>query len=55
MFTLELTEVEKKQLIELIDIAVKATGLGGAAVGYTLAMKIQAATEVPVENKKESD
>jgi hypothetical protein len=42
-----LTEEEQKVLLNIIDVAVKATGLNGAQAGLVLAKKISEATNVP--------
>lgn len=45
MFNVEFTNDERTALLQLIDLAVKAGGLGVAEASLVLANKIKAATE----------
>lgn len=51
--TIEFTKQEAIALLQLIDAAVKATGMQGAEAGVVLTKKIQEAMkEEPVEKKE---
>ena len=51
---IELNEQEANALIQLIDMAVKSSGLYAAEAGLTLSRKIQAAAEAEKKQQKPS-
>ena len=53
MENVELSTDEIKALIQLIDLAVKASGLGSAEAGVVLAKKLSAHLEQPQEGSQE--
>lgn len=53
MKNVELSTDEIKALIQLIDLAVKASGLGSAEAGVVLAKKLSAHLEQPQEGSQE--
>jgi len=53
MENVELSTDEIKALIQLIDLAVKASGLGSAEAGVVLAKKLSAHLEQPQDQPQE--
>ena len=53
MKNVELSTDEIKALLQLIDLAVKASGLGSAEAGVVLAKKLSAHLEQPQEGSQE--
>ena len=53
MENVELSTDEIKALLQLIDLAVKASGLGSAEAGVVLAKKLSAHLEQPQEGSQE--
>jgi len=53
MENVELSTDEIKALIQLIDLAVKASGLGSAEAGVVLAKKLSAHLEQPQEGSSD--
>jgi len=53
MKNVELSTDEIKALIQLIDLAVKSSGLGSAEAGVVLAKKLSAHLEQPQEGSQE--
>ena len=53
MKNVELSTDEIKALIQLIDLAVKSSGLGSAEAGVVLAKKLSAHLEQPQEGYQE--
>ena len=53
MENVELSTDEIKALIQLIDLAVKASGLGSAEAGVVLAKKLSAHLERPQEGSSD--
>lgn len=53
MKNVELSTDEIKALIQLIDLAIKASGLGSAEAGVVLAKKLSAHLEQPQEGSQE--
>lgn len=53
MKNVELSTDEIKALIQLIDLAIKSSGLGSAEAGVVLAKKLSAHLEQPQEGSQE--
>ena len=53
MKNVELSTDEIKALIQLIDLAIKSSGLGSAEAGVVLAKKLSAHLEQPQEESQE--
>jgi hypothetical protein len=53
MKNVELSTDEIKALIQLIDLAIKSSGLGSAEAGVVLAKKLSAHLEQPQEGSEE--